>query len=352
MHKSDEIMDRVGARARELTEKGLEFSHAFGRAWLEDSIKERWPSDWGDDFHVLIYGDFQPPDKDIIIESLGIVIHGDRMKNSVIKSALCVLKATVSIERQSIDAILDAARRINLLLGAWTLTTWANSACGWWSSVTHPSIADVTPPFYNDELSVVVPKLLELPLKARQRIEAALYWMRTPHRLLLNGYDIHVFRTYSNYWNAFECLVDAINMLKPRVEISRGEKQAQINDYLQERLGRITSGDIDMLYRTVVNPGFVGRAKHALQVCFGDHAGSYVLECFERVDEENRLYNVRNAINHGSVFGEDPDERLRIESRLSMLTLMLLQVFARLVPYSAPSIEGFTQRATGAVPTK
>lgn len=347
MEDTDEMLSRVAARAKVLEESGLDCHHAFGRAWLEDSIERRWPSAWGKNLHVLIYGDFRAPDKDLAFEPLGIVIHHQSLKDTIIKSALCVLEATISVEQQSVDAVLDAVRRLNILLGAWTLTTWANTACGWWCSLTHPSMSTIAEPLNGDELSTIVPHVIALPSEARKRAEAALFWMRTPHRLLHTAYDIHTFRTYSNYWNAFECLVDAICVLRPREDVGRAEKQAQVDRFLVERGGKITSGDIDTLYRTVVNPGFVGKAKHALSVCFEVHARAYIVECFERSDEANRLYSIRNAINHGSVSAEDPNERLRIEGRLSMLTIMLLQMFARLVPYSAPSVEGFVRHASG-----
>ncbi len=115
--------------------------------------------------------------------------------------------------------------------------------------------------------------------------------------------------------------------------------------YRSARLG-ITAQHIDELYRSVVNPGFVGKAKHALSVCFEKVADDYIYECFDRPYRRNRLYEIRNAINHGEIDAENPEEKMRIDSRLHLLNLMLLQLFARIVPYSSPAIEGFTRRVT------
>ena len=48
-------------RARELNRDGLDWGHAWGKAWLERRIAD-WPSGWGDDLQILLYGDFDPPD--------------------------------------------------------------------------------------------------------------------------------------------------------------------------------------------------------------------------------------------------------------------------------------------------
>ena len=85
-----------------------------------------------------------------------------------------------------------------------------------------------------------------------------------------------------------------------------------------------------------MNPGLVGKASHALRVCFGDDADEYIKECFLLADKGDRLYDIRNAINHGEVDAENPKELIRIESRLSRLWLIVWGMFGRIIPFSAP----------------
>lgn len=331
----DSVAQQVRERARELQNDGYEWGRAHGKAWLEHKIRE-WPSAWGDDLHVLIFGDFKPPQSDLHIQSLGITVHPEKRENTVIRSAACVLDATVKIEEKSVEALVNAARRINVLLGAWTLVTWGNSASGWWSWVTHETGAAISDPLSHKDLNFAIDAVLRLPQPVRQRMEAALYWIREPRNLLMEFHRNDLLRIYAAYWNAFECIVEAVNILRPQRKLSKSEKQQMINDFVSQRSGRLTASDIQECYQDIVNPGFVGRASHALRECFGDDAGIYIDECFRLADADNRLYNIRNAINHGEADAENLEELLRIESRLRRLWMIVWGMFGRIVPFPAP----------------
>ena len=116
----------------------------------------------------------------------------------------------------------------------------------------------------------------------------------------------------------------------------RTEKQAKIDKFLTDLDGKLKPSDVSECYRTIVNPGFVGKAKHALQQCFPEEAGEYANECFHRPDRENRLYDIRNAINHGDIDAEHPEELLRVDSRLPKLWMIVWRMFGRLVPFKSP----------------
>jgi hypothetical protein len=318
-----EPWDLMLKRARELQDEGLSSHQAFQRAWLERRI-ELWPRNWGDDLQILIYGDFEPPDSDLHICPLGITIRSDKLEDTVVATARCVLKAIVEIPEKSIDALLDATRRINILLGAWTLVSWAKGPAGWWSWVTHDVGHIGMQSLSTEELRRAIDGILGMPPSIRRKIEAALYWIREPRRLLVESYRNDVLRTYVAYWNAFECLVEVVIEPRPQKKASKSEKQRRINELLAERGNTLTPGDIQTLYREVVDPGFVGKAIYAFQVCFGDGAEKYTEECFRRADKENRLYRIRNAISHGDIDAEDLDELIRVESRLLALPLNAL----------------------------
>jgi len=44
--------------------------------------------------------------------------------------------------------------------------------------------------------------------------------------------------------------------------------------------------------------------------------------------EEDQLYRIRNAINHGEIDAENPSELIRVESRLPELQGITWQMFA------------------------
>jgi len=329
------ISEDILERARELQARGFDWGKAWGHAWLEHRISE-WPSGWGNDLQILIYGDFEPPKADVHIQSLGITIHHEKLEKTVIRSARCVLKATVKIEEKSVKALIEAVRRINVLLGSWTLVTWGNSPCRWWSLVTSDSGGGVSDPLAHKELSKAINGILRLPLSVRQRVDAALYWIREPRNSLMEFHRNDLLRIYVAYWNAFECLVEAVNILRPQQKLSKSEKQQKIDGFIAERSGKLSASDIQYCYQNIINPGLVGKASHALRECFGDDADEYIKECFRLADKDDRLYNIRNAINHGEVDAENPKELIRIESRLSRLWLIVWGMFGRIIPFSAP----------------
>ena len=80
----------------------------------------------------------------------------------------------------------------------------------------------------------------------------------------------------------------------------------------------------------------MGKATHALNVCFGTDAGRYIEECFKGPSKEDRLYSIRNAITHAEIDAENPDELLRIEARFSRLFIIVWGMFGRLVPFPYP----------------
>ena len=87
----------------------------------------------------------------------------------------------------------------------------------------------------------------------------------------------------------------------------------------------------------MVNPGFVGKAQHALTICCNEGANSYIDECFGLADKRNRLYEIRNAINHGSIDAENPKELMRIESRLRKLFFIVWRMFEMLIHFPFPA---------------
>ena len=318
-----------------LREEGLESIRASRISMLEYLISQ-WPTGWGKDLQILIYGDFRSPERQLDFPSLGITIYPEQIENSVVSHAMCVLKAIVDIKEKNVPSLIDAFKRINVLLGSWTLATWGNSPIKWWSHLTHDTSGAILDQLDHQDLGSAVEGVLKLPDNVRRKVDAALYWIREPRNLLLDSPRTEILRLHSAYWNAFECLVYAVNMLHPSIETTKLEKQQRIDEYFAEHTDKPTAQDIEWCYRHIVNPGFRSPASHALQVCFDSNSVKYIEECFNLLPERDRLYNIRNAINHGEVDAENPEELIRIESRFSKLFLIVFGMFGRLIPFPAP----------------
>jgi len=176
-----------------------------------ENLIAHWPSGWGNDFQVLLYGDFDPPGADLEFENLGIRVLHEPVETQIIKGATTVLAAKVTVAERSVDGILDATRRLNILLGAWTLVTWSNVAVGWWSYITHSHGGGTKESLDHADLPAAVEGIAKLPDSIRPKVDAALFWVREPQRMMREGFRPNLLGRYAAYWNAFECLVDAIN---------------------------------------------------------------------------------------------------------------------------------------------
>jgi len=323
-------------RAKELKDTGLDWLHAHGIADLEQKIKN-WPKKWGDDFVVLIYGDFEPLTEKLTIENLGITISPEVLENTVVKNERTVHKATVKVHEKSIESVVDAVRRINIFIGTFVLVTWCNSYCNWWSYITHGSSGGgVKTTLSKEGQKRAIDGVILMKPEIRKKVDYALYWLREPKNSMFKWHRLDLIRYYAAYWNAFECLVDAVNIAKPKPKKTKFEKQELIDTLFEDNDKNVSPKFIQDAYINIVNPGFKKKAEQALTTCFGDLAKHYMDECFNLENKDNRLYNIRNAINHGEIDAENPEEQARIQSRLSKLRIMILGMFGRIVPYSYP----------------
>jgi hypothetical protein len=306
----------------------LNFRQALQKANLERNINI-WPSEWGDNVLVVIYGDFIAPSEDVILPALGIKIDHNNKRDSKFNSAQCVLDVWIRVEEKSASAVLDAVRRLNIFLGLWTISGGCRG-CSWWSSVIDGLIKSGAG-YGSQDITHLDPAcsiILELPDNVRQKVAAALYWVRAPRNLSMNYYlyENDLLRVYSGYWNAFECLVDAVDLIKPKPSFPPSKKQEEIDRFVAMQITdhyKLTSEDIQNCYNKIVNPGFKGKAINALKTCFPDPT-YYIKECFEMPEKRDSLYQIRNAINHGNIDSFNPEELLRIEWRFSQLNPIVL----------------------------
>lgn len=333
--KSDEAIETMMARTRELVASGMEHIEASELAQLEMRIAA-WPPAHGDDLEILIFGDFRAPQDDFPVPELGITVYKEPVKKSFIR-ALLVLKAHVTVAAKTVEALQDATRRINLLLGINALVNWGNAGAGWWSWVAHGTGGGVMPEIDHKESVPALRALLSLDPRVRRKVDAALFWIREPRALVTDSPRVEVLRVFSAYWNAFECLVDAVCFFRPMKKMSKPEKQAAIDALLHARGGKLTPEDVYVCYNEIVDPRFKAKARHALAVCFGDESEHYFKECFALPSRERTLYQIRNSIDHGDIDASDAAVLHMVEARLRVLWMIVWRMFGRLIPFGAPA---------------
>ncbi len=235
---------------------GVEWLQAHGIADMETKIKN-WPEKWGNNFQVLIFGDFEPLTKKLTIENLGLTIFPENLKSTVVKHERTVHRATVDIDDKSIESIVDAVRRINLFLETFALLTWCNSYCNWWSHITHDSSGGgVKTTLSRKGQKKAIDSVTVMKPEIRKKIDYALYWLREPKSSMFNWHRLDFIRSYAAYWNAFECLVDAVNIAKPKPKKTKTEKQELLNTLFENNDKKISPKFIQDAYISILNPGF------------------------------------------------------------------------------------------------
>lgn len=159
----------------------------------------------------------------------------------------------------------------------------------------------------------------------RKKISGALWW----YRKACGTSYYSVFDSYTAYWNCLEilCAVSGSN-------IKRGpEVDNNIRAYLKNKK-KIKAGHILECYNRFVNSSIVHQMKEALTEMIGDDLAKQVIyQCFEVKPEKNRLYQIRNDINHGNIrenFGQDYE---RVYLRGMLLREVVMQLFYQLLGY-------------------
>jgi len=333
--EADQFFEFIRRRTKELQTAGVPEGRARGTAMLEHRIAQ-WPLAWGNQLHIIIYGDFAPPQTDLHFPDLGIVVEAGAVKGAIARSAMCVVKARVTVPEKSVAGLADASARINTLLGVLAALDWGNAHSGWWCRVSHGPMTGVMPEFDQDGLERAIKAVAHLQPEVRRKVISALHWIREPRQMAMEGYRSDVLRVYAGYWNAFECLVEAVCVLRPQPKIGKKEQQAQIDRFLADHDGKLDPASLTQCYRSFVDRGFVAKAIHALRQCFPDRADRYVIECFRIKPEEDRLYNIRNAINHGDIEAGDFRELIRVEDKHRRLWMIVFGMLGQIIPVPRP----------------
>ena len=326
----DAAARRVAERAAELLAKGNPAARARGIAVLESRIA-RWPADWGGDMLVLIHGDFTPPAAPERFDALGITVEAGEVRDSILGPAQCVVRARVSVAERTVAGVIDAANRIDTLLGVLVATSAGAGSIGWWCHLTHGAARRAAPPLVTPRAATILAATRGLPLEVRRKVRAATVWINEPRSLTPEVYRLDLLRRYAGYWNAFECLVDAVCLLKPPSDLSAQQKADGIRDFIVAHGGTLGPAELAACHARYVEPGFAARATHALGASFGPAAKEHVDLCFHVWPERSRLYHLSRAVNSGSVDVDSLKERVRVEGRQARLAKIVAGMLASLL---------------------
>ena len=197
-------------------------------------------------------------------------------------------------------------------------------------------------PLKKDGIEGAIKELERLPPAVRRKVRAALYWMREPKQMILEGFKADILRLYAGYWNALECLVEAVCLMQPASKMKKHEKQEGIIQFLANKGQNIDASSLRECYRLFVDPGFVAKASHALRVSCLRRASGYINECFTTNPARERLNGVRNAINHGEIDGDDLLEMIKVAGKFQRLRMIVLGMLRYFIPFSYPLDPGPT----------
>jgi len=161
----------------------------------------------------------------------------------------------------------------------------------------------------------------KLETNGRRRLAGAIWWYR---KACSTAY-YSIFDSYTAYWNCLEIMCNVAG--------SKVHKGTEVDDAIQEYLkGRaeVKAGHILHCYNNFVNYSIKEQMKDALKDLIGEEQASQVTyQCFEIKPEEDRLYQIRNDINHGNIRENSGPAYERVYFRGMLLWNIVMELLHR-----------------------
>jgi len=314
------------SRLRDLKSKGIPHPEAFERARLEDRIRA-WPEAWGNQLRVMLYGGIEIT-SDVEIRELGLSISSEKKTGSFVFNAPWAYQCKLDVKSMDLPGVLDAIQQLEIFLNSWHIVSGGRAIhyfCTFFfqGADTQTSLTEEL-----EGIKRFLGVLGAFEPHQRDLILRAAWWLRQSHHSFLSGVaSPSSFSIYSAYWNAFECLVEVLCEIAPPQSSSPTQKDQEVAEFFQHLPAKPTPADVDMCYHLYVNPGLPKRARHALALAFGHVGDQYFHMCFQQKPERNRLYQIRNDINHANIVEFSLDDRLRVENGLHRLSRIVLNMF-------------------------
>lgn len=141
----------------------------------------------------------------------------------------------------------------------------------------------------------------------RKKLSRVLWW----YRKACEAAYYSLFFSYTAYWNCLEILCGvAGSRINTGPEVDRA-----IQGYLCGKK-KITAGHILECSNSFVNYSIRRQIKDALKDMLGEEqASQLVYQCFDILPQEDRLFQIRNNINHGNIRENSPEDYERVYYR-------------------------------------
>jgi len=326
---SGDFANQYMTAVKKLREEGKSYTEAHELADLDMKIVQ-WPKNWGNDLVASLYG-FLEINERIELPELGITIEPERnvpKKDSgkFVFNAPYAYSATVQLSNRDTVSVLDARKRLEQFLSAWRMTEWPGRDVNYWCHLFYRGVGGVQTRLDSEKLEDIKRALSVITKYTEHQqvlIWQAAWWLRQCNEPLFSNPNPSVFREYLAYWNALECLTEAIcDIIKPK-KLSKLEKNILISKYFTQINRAPTSADIDKIYNRVVNPGLPRKVQHAFIVCFRYVGNQYYDECFKKQPKKSQLYQIRNDIAHGNIVEYELDNRIRVDEALNRLHIIV-----------------------------
>ena len=178
-----------------------------------------------------------------------------------------------------------------------------------------------------DRWASLTESYFQLETDARKKVSAALWWYRKA--CATSHYS--VFDSYTAYWNSLEILCDVSpSRIKEGPEVDKA-----IQNCLPNQREKIRAGHILECYNRFVNYSIAHQMKDALDLMLGEPEAKQVIhQCFEICPKHDRLYQIRNDINHGNIRENSANDYERVYLRGMLLWHIVMTLLYRKLGHS------------------
>jgi hypothetical protein len=311
-----------------------------------------WPEKWGNSFQVELFGSFRLKGA-LSFKDLGVTIDGRREFGKANFGARWFYGAKVNVRTRDLAGFLNGLERLERAIGVLHLASVQSFRnCGPGVAIQYqcaffefevwgPELAT------SDWRAVDITESRGLALSISADVAAleqstallvwrAVWWIRhARHDEFTGQQHPSLFLIYLSYWNALECLIQAVEFIKPPAKPSKNEKNAAVAAFFLRLARPPTAADVADCFHQLVNPGIKSRARNAFEFAESTDKEFRAVDafdmCFDREPSDQRLYQVRNDIDHGNIVEFQLATRQRVQKCLGELSSIVLRLLHAVV---------------------
>lgn len=164
-----------------------------------------------------------------------------------------------------------------------------------------------------------------LAVDERSKLRRAMWW----YRKACTAAYYSVFDSYTANWNCLEIMCGVGNKTHKGPEVDKN-----IQEYLKGKQ-EIKGSDISNCYHSFVNYSIREQMKDALKKMLVEEKALQIIhQCFEVKPNEDRLYQIRNDINHGNIRENYGSAYRRVYYRGQLLLMIIIELLHKRLGHS------------------